>query len=132
MSTVPHYVIDVHHHLHTCLANPTEHIVQTRRTVVSAEPGGPCTRPATFTVNGRSVQVSCARVRPPAQQCPACRVTITVRHTTTTNLGQAVPHPRTVPSGLLKDPCDACGLPVDAALADTGRHLLCPAPGGAT
>jgi hypothetical protein len=84
---VPRYVIDVHHHTHTCPNSPEPHIVHTRQTVVSHEPGGPCTRPVTITCGSRTVQVACARALPAAQQCPACRVTVTVRHTTTSAVG---------------------------------------------
>jgi hypothetical protein len=84
---VTHYVIDVHHHTHTCPTDSRQHIVHTRQTLVSHEPAGPCTRPVTITCGARTVQVACARARPAAQQCPACRVTITIRHTTTSAVG---------------------------------------------
>jgi hypothetical protein len=124
---VTHYVIDVHHHTRT---NPTgdTSIIHTRRTVVATEPGGPCTRPVRITSGAQMVMVSCARAVPSAQQCPACRVTITMRHTTTSTLGDRDRPATPAPSGLLKEPCPECGLPVAAQLADTGRHLLCPPP----
>jgi hypothetical protein len=128
---VTHYVIDVHHDTHTCPGNPQPHIVHTRRTIVATEPGGPCTRPTSFVHNGQVVTVACARAVRAAQQCPACRITITIRHTITTDLGpipQVEPKPQ-VPA-LVKDPCPSCGLPVAGILADTGRHLLCPPAGG--
>lgn len=81
----PHYIVDVHHHTHTCPGSGQTHIVDTRRTLVATEPGGPCTRPVRVSCGERTVMVSCARAVPAAQQCPACRVTITVRHTTTTH-----------------------------------------------
>ena len=73
-----HVVIDLHHTL-----GHVGQILAVRRTVVAREPGGPCTRPHRVRVDGQVVTVSCARTLPAAQQCPACRVTITVRHTHT-------------------------------------------------
>jgi hypothetical protein len=84
---MPHYVVDVHHETHTCPNGGAAHIVDTRRTLVSTEPGGPCTRPVPITCGDRTVTVACGRAVPAAQQCPACRVSITVRHTTTTHVG---------------------------------------------
>jgi hypothetical protein len=124
---VSHYVIDVHHRTHTDPVSGQARVFDTRRTVVTVEPGGPCTRPARIAVNGRTVTVACARAVPAGQQCPACRTTITVRHVQTTNLGPITP---TVPgpSGRLERLCTVCALPVDAALAATNRHLLCHPP----
>jgi hypothetical protein len=133
---VPHYVIDVHHNTHTCPNDGTEHVVHTRRTLVATEPGGPCTRPVRVTSGDRTVMVACARAVPAPQQCPACRVTLTVRHTTTTPLEHrprtATPDvPVPAPSGYLRQPCRGCGERVAASTVDIGRHLLCPSSGGA-
>ncbi len=81
-----HYVIDVHHRHRTDPHTGQARIVGTRRTLVASEPGGPCTRPVTLHHAGLPVTVSCARALPAAQQCPACRVTITVRHTIHTDV----------------------------------------------
>ena len=90
---MPHYIIDVHHYTHTCPADPDPHIVHTRRTIVATEPGGPCTRPVTIHTNAEPVVVACARALPPPQHCPACRVTVTIRHTHTTHDGPEVAAP---------------------------------------
>jgi hypothetical protein len=121
---VSHYVIDVHHRTHTDPVSGQARVFDTRRTVVTVEPGGPCTRPARIAVNGRTVTVACARAVPAGQQCPACRTTITVRHVQTTDLGPIVSI-TLAPSGRLKHLCTVCALPVDAVLAATNRHLLC-------
>jgi hypothetical protein len=88
---VPHYVIDIHSYTHTCPGSG-RHVFDTRRTIVATEPGGRCTRPVTITLAGRSVVVSCARAVPAPQHCPACRVTITIRHRHTTHLGPVASH----------------------------------------
>ena len=78
---MPHYVIDVHHHTHTCpTSRQPPHIVHTRRTIVAIEPGGPCTRPVTLHTRTGPVVVACARAVPTPQRCPACPVAVAVRH----------------------------------------------------
>jgi hypothetical protein len=122
---VTHYVVDIHHRTHTCPNGQHPHPVDTRRTIVSHEPGGPCTRPRTIHCGDQTVRVACGRAVPAAQQCSACRVTVTVRHTTTTDLGPVARNLPPAPTGVLKDPCPVCGGRVSALFEDTGRHLLC-------
>ena len=122
-----HYVIDVHHYSHTDPVTGQARTFDTRRTVVAVEPGGPCTRPVTITLNGRMVVVACARAVPGPRQCSACRTTITIRHTRTSDCASITPLPP-APTGRLKHLCTVCAMPVDAVLGATNRHLFCEPP----
>jgi hypothetical protein len=123
---VTHYVVDIHHHTHTCPNGQQPHPVDTRRTIVSHEPGGPCTRPKTIHSGDQAVRVACGRAVPAAQQCPACRVTVTVRHTTTTDLGPIARNLPIPPAGPSRDhPCPVCGGLGCDLFEDTDGYLLC-------
>jgi len=124
------YLVDVHVVTHTCPADPQPHPAHTSRTIVHVTPGGSCRTPVTLHHHdGTTTQLPCGRREPHDRQCPACRTVvierrITVEHDPTPVLrGQP-----SAPSGYAPNPCPACGQPVAAVLACTGRHLLCAPP----
>jgi hypothetical protein len=116
------YYVDEHHYTHTHPGDDTPHVVDIRRSIVKVRAGQTCRKP-TRTPGGRIV--ACSRMVPPDQQCQECRVSIRIRNVAVTHLGPEQPSGPPQPSGMLPDPCQVCGRPVAAILADTGRHVLC-------
>src|SRR5882757_3353742 len=102
---MPHHIVDVHTLTHTCPAHPEPHIVDTWRSLVDTIPGEPCTNPREITSGARTVLVDCRHVLPAERRCPACTVTITIRTTTTTHLGDEPVGADHTPDGLLPKPC---------------------------
>ena len=92
------YIIDVHHNLHTCPADPVPHPVDTRRTLIAITPGGPCHTPVTYRLNGIAYTTPCKNLRSSDRQCPACRITIWVRTVTTSDLGAIERNPNAQPA----------------------------------
>lgn len=114
--------IDVHEKRHTCPASieshwideqaPTaanqdhfgqgsalvqiwhSHVIDRQTTIVATQDDGPCRTPVRVRVGDHQAQVACARIRPPDQQCVACRVLLIVRHVTYTDLGHHTSQPQ--------------------------------------
>lgn len=84
---MPIYLIDVHHHTHTCPGTPDPHPFDTRRTIVAALPRQRCTRPVTVRSGNATAVIDCGRHNLPENQCAACRPQITRRHVTATHTG---------------------------------------------
>ena len=118
------YLIDLHEPVHTCPADPVQsHPIDTRRTIVTVTPGGPCLKPVTIRCADRTVLVPCRHGRPVSRQCARCVPVIGIRHHTITDLGYQHPAPTPPPpSGYAADPCPVCRTPVAAFLR---VHLLC-------
>lgn len=117
------YTIDVHHRVHTCPGNPDPHPYDTRQTIVTVTPGGPCQAPVTIRSGDTVTTVDCRLHTPADRQCGPCRTTTWTRTTTITDLG--FQHPTGITpaaNGLAADPCPICHTPVAAFL---GVHLLC-------
>ena len=74
--------VDIHHHTHTCPADPKPHVYDTRRTIVAVVDGGPCRQPVTVHCGDSSAVIPCGRHQPSVRQCPACRITV-IEHTVT-------------------------------------------------
>ncbi|HZN72695.1 MAG TPA: hypothetical protein VFC00_13585 [Micromonosporaceae bacterium] len=119
------YAVTVHHRTHTCSGDPQPHAVDTLQQVVHVTPGGPCRTPVMFRFNGTTTTVACGRRYPHHRQCPACRITVVTLQASTEHLGHTPAHHATVPAGHAPHPCTVCRQPLAAALARTGRHILC-------
>ncbi len=119
------YLIHIHQHTHTCPADPTPHVVHSRRQILAVVDGGPCRTPVTIRVGGTTTTVRCGRHEPADRQCPACRVIVTEQSITTTHLGPAATGQPPAPVGYANRPCHTCGHPLAAVLTDQGRHILC-------
>jgi len=117
--------VDVYEYTHTCPGDRTPHVVDTRRTVVERTESEPCLAPVEVCYGGERVSVRCGRVRSIISQCDACRPVVVVRNRTRLSLGPAAGCHTPAPVGLADDPCRICGNPLAAALAATGRHILC-------
>jgi hypothetical protein len=78
------YLIDIHHHTHTCPADPEPHPFDTRQQTVSITVGGPCRTPITVHSGHATTIVDCGRHEPAHRQCGNCRTITWVRHTTVT------------------------------------------------
>jgi hypothetical protein len=122
---VSRYLVDICHYTHTCPAQHTPHVVQTRRTVVEHTPGGPCQQPVTVRSGDHTTAVDCHRLRPSHEHCSACRTVIEVRHETSVDLGAYAVAVGVAPTGHADDPCRICAEPLAAALASWGVHILC-------
>jgi hypothetical protein len=118
------FLIDVHETVHTCPAEPAEsHPIDTRRTLVSITPGGPCRQPAIISLGDTTAVIPCRLRLRTNRQCVACRHTIWIRTTTVTDLGfQGATGMTLPPPGYAAKPCPYCHTPVAAYL---GVHLLC-------
>jgi hypothetical protein len=118
------YIVDVHHCMHICPADPVPHPIDTQRTIVAVTPGGPCQTPATYRFNDTTYTVPCKDRRRSDRQCPACRTTIWTRTVTTCDLGVVERDPNRIPAPSSSDtiPCPVCDTPVVRFL---GVHLLC-------
>nr|WP_221377690.1 hypothetical protein [Actinoplanes polyasparticus] len=93
--------VDVHHHTHTCPANPAEpHPYDTRRTIVAIAPSGTCRNPVTVSCGGTTAVIDCRRHVPREQRCPACRITVIERTVTFTHTGHHGPQPPTDNTGI--------------------------------
>jgi hypothetical protein len=90
------YLVDVHHHLHTCPADPVEpHPFDSTQTIIAITPGGPCRTPVTIRSGNTTATIDCRLNHPAERQCGACRNTVWVHQTTITDHGYQGPadHP---------------------------------------
>lgn len=121
---VTRYHIAEHHRTHTCPANPTPHAWDVTRTILRTEDTGPCLTRITLPTGAT---IPCGRHESLDRQCAHCRTEIVIETVTTEHTG---PHTPVTPgpSGNAPHPCDACGLPLAAVLAESGRHIGCQPP----
>ena len=86
--------VEVHHHTHTCPADPQPHPYDTRRTIVAVVDGGLCRQPVTVRSGNTIAVIACGRHVPRDQQRPACRTTVIEHRVTVTFMGHHGPqHP---------------------------------------
>ena len=85
------HIVDIQQTTHTCPADPTPHIVDSRRTIVHIIDGGPCRNPITIHSGTTTATIPCGRHEPAERQCGACRTIITEHTITTRHLGYQGP-----------------------------------------
>jgi hypothetical protein len=77
------HIVDIEQVSHTCPADPTPHVIDTRRSIVHIIDGGPCRNPITVHCGTTTATIPCGRHEPADRQCGAC-ATIVTEHTITT------------------------------------------------
>ena len=85
------YVVDVHHDMHTCPADPDPHVFTTTQQVVAVSASGPCRNPVTIRVGDTTATVDCGRHEPDDRRCGNCRNIIWIRKVTVTFHGYQGP-----------------------------------------
>lgn len=118
------HFIAVTEHMHTCPANPESHAWDIHRTLLATTSGGPCRHPVTVRVGNISAVIPCGRRYPADQQCDACRITITVVHTTSHHTEAVTRSTTPAPTG--PAPSRAVSRQPSAGVpADPGHPPLC-------
>jgi hypothetical protein len=85
------HLVDIEQTTHTCPADLTPHVIDSRRTLVHIIDGGSCRNPITVHSGTATVTIPCGRHEPADRHCGACRTIVVERTITTRHLGYQGP-----------------------------------------